>query len=247
MTLKLTPRQAKIIFGGFVALVVVGLLVAFISDQQASSDTDIPTVEYRNDETGLERFEDGRVNIDIETATDGQAPHGTATITVTSVNATMSREIIMLGAWKGHEFRHMVQRDDINRSSDNNDVLMEATTQFDPQDDRIEGYIVPRFNYTKPNGTGFDFTVYVDQQFMDAVEDPQVRWGFTLEHNKSFEPKEVIDGVYRETVSMRNVERIKGDILAKPHAFVGEWPDREENPYGEGDLKVENETYFVTY
>lgn len=152
----------------------------------------------------------------------------------------------MLGAWQGHEFRYRIQREDINRSA-NDDILMEATTTFDPQDDIIEGYIVPRFNYTKPNGTGLDFTVYVDQQFMDAVEDPQVRWGFTLEHNKTFEPEEVIEGVYREKVSMRNVERIKGDILAKPHAFVGEWPDREETPYGKGDLQVENETYFVTY
>lgn len=245
MTLTITPKHAKYVFLGLTAFVIVILIFSFFTTRSADEpDLDGPDVEYRDEETGLERFEDGRVNIDIDTATDNQAPHGSMTITVTSVNATMNRQIMMLGAWRGHEFRHMLFESDINRSADR-DVIMKADTTFRPDDDRIEGYLVPKFNYSGEHA-GMEYTVYVDQQFMDEVEDPQIRWGFNLEHNKSFEPEEPIDGVYRETVSMDNVERLRADVYAKPHAFVGEWPDRSNETYDDS-LQVQNETYFVTY
>lgn len=242
MTLAITPRTAKIILAGLFGIVAVSLALIFIIDRSTGpTDTGAPVIAYEENGTGLQRYDDGTVNIDIETATNNQAPHGESSITVRSENATMNRQITMIGSWRGHQFRHSLYKSELNRSNDR-ELIMWATTTFDPTDDIIEGYLVPRFNYTMDEGTGFDYIVYVDQQFMDAVEDPEVRWGFALDQNKTFEPEEVIDGVYRETVTMENVERLRGDIFAKPNAFVGEWPDKVN-----GSFDIENETYFHTY
>lgn len=241
--MKITQKQAKMVFVAVLGLVVLALLTAFISERQRSSEVEAPDVIFQDNETGIEQFEDGTVFIDVAKATDGQAPQASSSITVTNTNATMAREFMMIGAWRGHQFRYDLWEDDLNDDADH-DLVMKAHTTLLPEDDVVEAFIAPQFNETNGDEepTGLRFQVYVDQQFMDDVEDPQLRWGYSLEHNRSFQPEEIRDGIYVDEEIMENVEALKAKPTVKPHIFVGEWPERIK-----GSLTLENETYIHTY
>lgn len=77
----------------------------------------------------------------------------------------------------------------------------------------ITGYIV------EINGSDmFKADIYTDEAFRSVVQPLNVAWGPSMEHFREYDPEEVRDGVYRDTITDRNVSRFRD---AGPHSDGG--------------------------
>jgi hypothetical protein len=89
--------------------------------------------------------------------------------------------------------------------------------EIDPVDEYLNVYITGYI--TEVNGSDlFRAEIYTDQSFRDTVQPLNVAWGPTMEHFRSYQPEEVRDGVYKDTITDTNVSRFKD---AGPHSDGG--------------------------
>jgi hypothetical protein len=93
------------------------------------------------------------------------------------------------GFFRGHYFK--------NEYSERNNVLMSITSNLNPNDGIINGFIVIKFEGNPVIPVAY---VFLDEDWKNNVEETTIFWGKRYENKKEFSFKEVSKGVYMDKI-----------------------------------------------